>query len=232
MAVRSSSSAAEFLPKRFTFEDLEAAAESCKGCDLYRNATQTVFGEGSESASIMFVGEQPGDMEDRQGQPFVGPAGRLLDRALAAAGIPRQQAYVTNAVKHFKFIQRGKRRLHQKPLIRQVTACKPWLEAEIEVIQPKIIVALGSTAAHAVLGRAVRINQERGKFIPRDSREAFITVHPSAILRLQESSEREREFDRLVDDMKAIRRRLDKEAGLSPRSTRRTRSVHNNSESA
>ncbi len=209
MAVRSTSSAADFLPRRFTFDDLQAAAESCKGCDLYRDATQTVFGEGSESASIMFVGEQPGDMEDRQGQPFVGPAGRLLDRALAAAGIPRQQAYVTNAVKHFKFIQRGKRRLHQKPLIRQVTACKPWLEAEIDVIQPKIIIALGSTAAHAVLGRAVRINQERGKFIPLDSREAFITVHPSAILRLQESSEREREFDRLVDDMKAIRRKLE-----------------------
>src|SRR5688572_23718696 len=118
MALRSTSSAADFLPRRFTFDDLQAAAESCKGCDLYRDATQTVFGEGSESASIMFVGEQPGDMEDRQGQPFVGPAGRLLDRALAAAGIPRQQAYVTNAVKHFKFIQRGKRRLHQKPLIR------------------------------------------------------------------------------------------------------------------
>ena len=157
----------------------------------------------------MFVGEQPGDMEDRQGQPFVGPAGRLLDRALAAAGIPRQQAYVTNAVKHFKFIQRGKRRLHQKPLIRQVMSCKPWLEAEIEVIQPKIIVALGPTAAHAVLGHAVRINQERGKFIPLGSREAFITVHPSAILRLQESGEREREFDRLVDDMKAIHRKLE-----------------------
>lgn len=157
----------------------------------------------------MFVGEQPGDMEDREGQPFVGPAGRLLDKALGAAGIPRQQAYVTNAVKHFKFIQRGKRRLHQKPLIRQVTACKPWLEAEIDVIQPKIIIALGSTAAHAVLGRAVRINQERGKFTPLGSREVFITVHPSAILRLQETGEREREFDRLVDDMKTIRRKLE-----------------------
>ena len=208
MAVRSTSSAAEFLPKRFSFDDLQAAAASCKGCDLYRDATQTVFGEGSEGASIMFVGEQPGDMEDREGQPFVGPAGRLLDKALGAAGIPRQQAYVTNAVKHFKFIQRGKRRLHQKPLIRQVTACKPWLEAEIDVIQPKIIIALGSTAAHAVLGRAVRINQERGKFIPLGSREAFITVHPSAILRLQETGEREREFDRLVEDMKTIRRKL------------------------
>jgi DNA polymerase len=156
----------------------------------------------------MFVGEQPGDMEDRQGHPFVGPAGRLLDKALDAAGIPRQEAYVSNAVKHFKFIQRGKRRLHQKPLIRQVMACRPWLEAEIEVVQSRIIVALGSTAAHAVLGRAVRVKQERGKFIPLDSHEAFITVHPSAILRLQESNERELEFDRLVDHMKTIRRRL------------------------
>ncbi|HKY06591.1 MAG TPA: UdgX family uracil-DNA binding protein [Candidatus Binatia bacterium] len=208
MVVRSNSSAAEFLPKRFTLEDLEAAAESCKGCDLYKNATQTVFGEGLQGASIMFVGEQPGDMEDRQGQPFVGPAGRLLDKALDAAGIPRQETYVTNAVKHFKFIQRGKRRLHQKPTIRQVMACRPWLEAEIEIIQPRVIVALGSTAAHAVLRRAVRINQERGRFISLDSREAFITVHPSAILRLQESSERQLEFDRLVHDLKAIGRKL------------------------
>ena len=203
---KSQTSAADFLPDKSTCEDLRAAAQSCKGCELYRDATQTVFGAGSEHASIMFVGEQPGDMEDRQGEPFVGPAGRLLDKALDEAGIPRRETYVTNAVKHFKFIQRGKRRLHQKPTIRQVMACRPWLEAEIEVIHPRVIVALGSTAAHAVLGRAMRVNQERGRFIPLGSREAFITVHPSAILRLQESSERQLEFDRLVDDMKTIRR--------------------------
>jgi uracil-DNA glycosylase family protein len=208
MTVRSTSSAADFLPKRFTFEDLEAAAESCKGCELYQDATQTVFGEGAETASIMFVGEQPGDVEDRQGEPFVGPAGRLLDKALAAAEIPRRQVYVTNAVKHFKFIQRGKRRLHQKPLIRQVMACRPWLEAEIAVVRPKIIVALGSTAAHSILRRAVRINQERGKFIVLDFGEALITIHPSAILRLQESGEREQEFSRLVEEMRMVRRRL------------------------
>ena len=208
MTVRSTSSAADFLPKRFTFEDLEAAAESCKGCELYQDATQTVFGEGAETASIMFVGEQPGDVEDRQGEPFVGPAGRLLDKALAAAEIPRRQVYVTNAVKHFKFIQRGKRRLHQKPLIRQVMACRPWLEAEIAVVRPKIIVALASTAAHSVLRRAVRINQERGKFIVLDFGEALITIHPSAILRLQESGEREQEFSRLVEEMRMVRRRL------------------------
>jgi uracil-DNA glycosylase family 4 len=131
-----------------------------------------------------------------------------LDKALAAAEIPRRQVYVTNAVKHFKFIQRGKRRLHQKPLIRQVMACRPWLEAEIAVVRPKIIVALGSTAAHAVLGRAVRIHQERGKFIVLDFGEALITIHPSAILRLQESGEREQGFNRLVEEMRMVRRRL------------------------
>jgi uracil-DNA glycosylase len=201
-------SAADFLPKKITLESLRAAARSCKGCELYQDATQTVFGEGSETARVMFVGEQPGDVEDREGHPFIGPAGRLLDKALTAAGIPREQVYVTNAVKHFKFIQRGKRRLHQKPLIRQVMACRPWLEAEIEVIQPKVIVALGSTAAQAMLGRSVRVTQERGKFIPIDSREAFITIHPSAILRLRESSEREEEFNRLVHELKMVRHKL------------------------
>ena len=156
----------------------------------------------------MFVGEQPGDIEDRQGDPFVGPAGRLLDKALGEAGIPRREVYVTNAVKHFKFIQRGKRRLHQKPLIRQVMACRPWLEAELEIIDPKIVVCLGSTAAQAVLCRSVRVTQERGKFIPMDSREAFITIHPSAILRLRESGERHDEFSHFVDEMKMVRRKL------------------------
>src|SRR6266568_1413595 len=157
MAPLQKTSAAEFLPKRHTLENLRAAARSCEGCDLYKNATQTVFGEGAKDASLMLVGEQPGDMEDRQGHPFVGPAGRLLDKALAEARIPRDEVYITNAVKHFKWIQRGKRRLHQKPSIRQVVACKPWLEAEIEVVHPKVIVCLGATAALSMVGRTVRI---------------------------------------------------------------------------
>lgn len=208
MATNESTSAADFLPDKLTLESLRAAAKSCRGCELYKDATQTVFGEGSETASVMLVGEQPGDVEDRQGHPFVGPAGRLLDKALSEAGIPRKEVYVTNAVKHFKFIQRGKRRLHQKPLIRQVMACSPWLESEIEIIEPKVVVCLGATAAQAVLGRTVRVTQERGKFIPIGSREAFITIHPSAILRLQESNERHEEFERLVAEMKLIRRKL------------------------
>ena len=204
MATTQNRSAADFFPKKLALDDLSVAARSCKGCDLYRDATQTLFGEGEDKASLMFVGEQPGDMEDRQGRPFVGPAGRLLDKALAEARIPREQTYVTNAVKHFKFIQRGKRRLHQKPLIRQVMACRPWLEAEIEVLDPKVIVCLGGTGAQAMMGRNVRVTQERGKFIPMDSREVFITIHPSAILRLRESTEREAEYNRFVAEMKLV----------------------------
>jgi uracil-DNA glycosylase len=208
VATNKFTSAADFLPKKHTPQSLPAAARACKGCDLYEAATQTVFGEGSDRATVMLVGEQPGDMEDRQGRPFVGPAGRLLDKALAEAGIPRREVYVTNAVKHFKFIQRGKRRLHQKPLIRQVMACRPWLAAEIDLIEPRVIVCLGTTAAHAVLGRPVRVTQERGHFIPIQSREAFVTIHPSAILRLRESSERQAEVKRMVAELKLIRQKL------------------------
>jgi DNA polymerase len=208
MATAGQVSAADFLPEKLTLDCVRDAAKSCQGCDLYRNATQTVFGEGASSARLMFVGEQPGDVEDRQGHPFVGPAGRLLDKALAQARVPREEVYVTNAVKHFKFIQRGKRRLHQKPVIREVMACRPWLEAEIELVQPEVIVCLGATAAQAVLGRIVRITQERGKFIPLNSREVFVTIHPSAILRLRESSEREEELNRLVAEMKLVRPKL------------------------
>ena len=172
-------SARDFLPEEHTLETLRRAAQSCKGCDLYKNATQTVFGEGPERANVMFVGEQPGDQEDRQGQPFVGPAGRLLDKALAEARIPREQVYVTNAVKHFKWIWRGKRRLHQKPAIRQVMACRPWLEAELEVVRPKIVVCMGATAAQSVLGKPVLITKERGKFIESDSGSGHFYYHPS-----------------------------------------------------
>ena len=209
MAPLQKTSAAEFLPKRHTLESLRAAARSCKGCDLYKNATQTVFGEGPKDASVMLVGEQPGDMEDRQGHPFVGPAGRLLDKALAEAHIPRDEVYITNAVKHFRWIQRGKRRLHQKPLIRQVVACKPWLEAEIQAIHPKVVVCLGATAAQSMMGRIVRITQERGKFLDGDSGAAvFVTIHPSSIYRLREKDEQEKEFRRFVAEMKTVQRRL------------------------
>jgi DNA polymerase len=209
MAALRQSSAADFLPTRRTLESLRVAARSCKGCDLYKNATQTVFGEGPKDATVMLVGEQPGDMEDRQGHPFVGPAGRLLDKALAEARISRDEVYITNAVKHFKWIQRGKRRLHQKPLIRQVVACKPWLEAEIQAIHPKVVVCLGATAAQSMAGRIVKITQERGKFLETDSGVTiFISIHPSSIYRLREKDEQEKEYRRFVADMKLVERKL------------------------
>jgi uracil-DNA glycosylase family protein len=202
-------SARDFLPPGRTLKTLRRAAKSCKGCDLYKNATQTVFGEGTERANVLFVGEQPGDQEDRQGRPFVGPAGRLLDKALAEARIAREQVYVTNAVKHFKWIWRGKRRLHQKPAIRQVAACRPWLEAELEVVKPKIVVCLGATAAQSVLGKPVLITKERGKFIESDSGPVtFITIHPSAIYRLREKDEQEKEYRRFAEELKLVSRKL------------------------
>ena len=203
-------SAREFLPEKRTPEQLRAAAQSCKGCDLYKDATQTVFGEGPKKAEIILVGEQPGDMEDRAGHPFVGPAGRLLDKALAEAGIAREQTYVTNAVKHFKWIRRGKRRLHQKPAVREIAACRPWLEAEIESIQPKICVCMGSTAAQSVLGRAVLITKERGKFIESKlGPVTFITIHPSALYRQRDENERDREYRRFASEIKLVRRKLE-----------------------
>ena len=209
MDTREHSSAAEFLPQKRSLESLRAAARSCRGCDLYKNATQTVFGEGPRSAAVMFVGEQPGDIEDRKGHPFVGPAGRLLDKALVEARIPRDDVYITNAVKHFRWIQRGKRRLHQKPLIRQIVACRPWLEAEIQAVHPKVVVCLGATAAQSMAGRTVRIMQERGTFLEGDSGAAiFITIHPSSIYRLQEKDEQEKEYRRFVAEMKSVQRKL------------------------
>ena len=208
MAGKPTESAAAFLPRNRTWENLREAAKTCKGCDLYQRATQTVFGEGAQDPSVMFVGEQPGDREDREGHPFVGPAGRLLDQALAEAEIAREQVYITNAVKHFKFIERGKRRLHQKPTVRQVTACRPWLESEFESIKPKVVVCLGSTAAQAVLGKPVRVMQERGNFITMGGRDVFITIHPSAILRLREQTERDAAYRQFAEDMKRVRSRL------------------------
>ena len=202
-------SAADFLPPNRSLESLREAAKSCKGCDLYLNATQTVFGDGRSHVSVMLVGEQPGDIEDQQGAPFVGPAGRMLDRALEDARIPRDAVYVTNAVKHFKWIWRGKRRLHQKPSIRQVVACRPWLEVEIEAVQPQILVCMGATAAQSVLGKPVAIMKERGRFI--DSvlgKLTFVTIHPSAILRQRDNDEREQEYHRFAAEMKVVKRKL------------------------
>ncbi len=202
-------SASDFLPRNRSLESLRQAAKSCKGCDLYLNATQTVFGDGPGHASVMLVGEQPGDIEDQKGEPFVGPAGRILDRALEDARISRDEVYVTNAVKHFKWIWRGKRRLHQKPSVRQLVACRPWLEVEIEVVQPDILVCLGATAAQSVIGKSVAIMKERGKFI--DSvlgKLTFVTIHPSAILRQRDNDEREQEYHRFASELKLVKGKL------------------------
>ena len=202
-------SASDFLPRNRSLESLRQAAKSCKGCDLYLNATETVFGDGPGHASVMLVGEQPGDIEDQKGEPFVGPAGRMLDRALEDARISRDEVYVTNAVKHFKWIWRGKRRLHQKPSVRQVVACRPWLEVEIEVVQPEILVCLGATAAQSVTGKSVAIMKERGKFIDAVlGKLTFVTIHPSAILRQRDNDEREQEYRRFVSELKLIKRKL------------------------
>jgi uracil-DNA glycosylase len=207
--IKQKRSAADFLPPDRTLENLRAAAKSCRGCDIYKNATQTVFGEGPQQASVIFVGEQPGDVEDRSGHPFVGPAGRMFDKALAEASLPREKVYVTNAVKHFKWTPQGKRRKHQKPLMSEVMACKPWLQAELEALQPKILVCMGATAAQSVLGKPVPITKERGKFLKSDlGLIAFITIHPSAIYRHPQKEEQEKEYRRFASEMKLIQRKL------------------------
>ena len=192
-------SAADFIPPRATLPKLRAAAAGCRGCDLWLDATQTVFGEGAARAAVMFVGEQPGDQEDRVGRPFVGPAGRLFDEALDAAGIDRGLVYVTNAVKHFKFVRQElvKRRLHKKPNAAQVRACNPWLREEIRVVKPKLVVALGSTAAQALLGNAFRVTQHRGEVVASEwAGPVLATVHPSSVLRAPDAyrADARREF--------------------------------------
>ena len=178
-------------------------AKRCTRCPLYRNATQTVFGEGPVGARLMLVGEQPGDQEDLAGRPFVGPAGKMLDRALADAGIDREEVYVTNVVKHFKNEPRGKRRIHKKPDTSEIDACRWWLDNELAIVQPNVVVALGATAARAVMHKAVTINANRGRLIELpDHRRAVITVHPSYLLRLLEERDKRREFDRLVKDLR------------------------------
>jgi uracil-DNA glycosylase len=197
-------SAADFLPDQLTLPALREAAADCRGCHLWQVGTQTVFGEGAADATACFVGEQPGDQEDRAGKPFVGPAGRVFDEALEAAGIERSSVYVTNAVKHFKWQARGKRRIHQKPNATEVAACRPWLEAELAVLEPRVLVLLGATAAQSLLGRAFRVTQHRGEVLDSELADAVLaTVHPSSILR-GEPTEREANFTSFVDDLKVV----------------------------
>jgi DNA polymerase len=190
-------------------DKLREEARRCQACPLWANATQTVFGEGDQHAKAMLVGEQPGDEEDRKGHPFIGPAGRLLDRALQAAGIEREHLYVTNAVKHFKWQLRGKRRLHKTPAQREIAACHQWLEREIHAVRPRVIGCLGATAARAVIGPQFRVSIMRGEFVKSPCAPfVFATLHPSALLRLRDEQERERAFEQLVGDLSLIKKAL------------------------
>jgi uracil-DNA glycosylase family protein len=200
---------AELLPDRPTLPDVREISKGCKACDLYKKGTQTVFGEGPARAEIMMVGEQPGDAEDLAGHPFVGPAGRLLDRALEEAGIDRSRVYVTNVVKHFKWEPRGKRRIHAKPNAGEIGACRPWLETEIALVQPRVVVCLGATAAQALLGRGFKVTQQRGQFVPSTLAPLVTaTVHPSSILRAPDDAARREEMRALVADLKKIAKKL------------------------
>jgi DNA polymerase len=200
--MRTQWSATAFLPAENTLPELRSAASNCKGCPLWRNATLTVFGSGRQSAEFLFVGEQPGNKEDTAGKPFVGPAGRILDRALRLAGIQREAVYITNAVKHFKWTPKGKRRIHQKPSAREILACRPWLQAEIQAVKPRAIVCLGATAAQAVLGRPTKLLENRGKALSSDiCQRVFVTVHPSALLRIQEPDQRAQAMEQFVADL-------------------------------
>jgi uracil-DNA glycosylase len=191
------------VPDTNSLPKVAAAAEECTACPLYKRATQTVFGEGPKHATIFMIGEQPGDYEDVAGKPFVGPAGKILNRALEEAGINRDELYVTNAVKHFKWEPRGKRRIHQKPSARDIAACRPWLEAELRLVKPKLVVVLGSTAGQTIFGPSFRVMKERGKVLSsRLSRKVVATVHPSSLLRQPDEASREREYKRFVADLR------------------------------
>ena len=201
--------AAPLVPPRPSLPALRKAAASCKACDLWKRGTQTVFGEGARKAQVMLVGEQPGNDEDLAGHPFVGPAGKLLDRALEEAGIDRGQAYVTNVVKHFKWEPKGKRRIHAKPDVVEITACLPWLQAEIDVVKPRALVCLGSTAAQALIGRTFKVTQQRGEFVPSPLAPLVTaTVHPSSILRAPDDETRRAERARFVADLKKVAKAL------------------------
>jgi DNA polymerase len=199
------STAAPLVPDNPTLTNLRKAAAGCNACPLWKTGTQTVFGEGSNRARVVLVGEQPGNDEDLAGKPFVGPAGRLLDQVLEEAGIDRQQAYVTNAVKHFKWEPRGKRRIHKKPNAREIAACRPWLEAELAVLQPEVLVCLGATAAQALLGRDFRVSQQHGQFVPSPlAPHVLATVHPSAVLRAPDDEARHAARRQMVDDLRKV----------------------------
>jgi uracil-DNA glycosylase len=206
MAKRSATAAQpSLLPLAGTLEEVRERAKDCKACDLYKNATQTVFGEGAERPKIMFVGEQPGDQEDLQGRPFVGPAGKLLDSAMEEAGVDRRKTYITNAVKHFSWEPRGKRRIHKKPNGAEIAACRPWLDSEIAILRPQVIVCLGATAAQVLLGRDFRVTKHRGELM--DSPLApyvMATVHPSSILRAPDEATRHSEMERFIADLKKL----------------------------
>ena len=201
--------ASAFLPAKLTLPALRKAAVGCKGCDLWKRGTQTVFGEGSAHARVIMVGEQPGDKEDLQGRPFVGPAGAVLDKALEAAGIDRDEVYVTNIVKHFKWEPRGKRRIHKKPNALEISACRPWLDAEVEVTRPEVVVLLGATAAQGLLGRDFRVTQHRGEWIESSIAPAVMaTVHPSSILRAPDDETRHEEMRKFIADLKKVAARI------------------------
>ena len=201
--------ATPFLPERRNLKALREAATGCRGCHLWRGATQTVFGEGRKSSRVMLVGEQPGDREDRAGEPFVGPAGRELDRGLEAAGIERADAYVTNVVKHFKFEERGRRRIHQTPKRFEIDACKPWLEEELKVVKPEALVLLGATAAKALLGSSFKVTQHRGELLDSDLAPIVTaTIHPSAILRGPDDATRQQEREAFAEDLRVVAQAL------------------------
>ena len=213
MTSTKTSGAAVFVPRDATLPQLREAVQMCKGCDLYLHATQAVLGEGPRNARILMVGEQPGDKEDLAGKPFVGPAGALLDRALSDAGIDRSDVYITNAVKHFKFEERGKRRIHKKPSETEIVACRPWLEAELSCLDAEIIVCLGATAARSVIGKQHRVLRDRGRFFPHPlAKSATATVHPSAVLRAVTPEQRRTAYDDFVADLKAVRQKLESTA--------------------
>lgn len=200
----------ELIPDRPSIPKVRTIARSCKACDLYKRGTQTVFGEGPARADVMLVGEQPGDAEDLAGHPFVGPAGKLLDKALAQAGIDRTRVYVTNVVKHFKWEPRGKRRIHAKPNAKEIGACRPWLDTEIALVRPRVIVCLGATAAQALLGRGFKVTQERGTFVESPlAPKVTATVHPSSILRAPDDESRRQEMQEFIADLKKVRRAIE-----------------------
>src|SRR5918999_982862 len=201
--------AEDLIPKTPTLPAVADASKECKACRLWERGTQTVFGEGSEGAELLMVGEQPGDKEDVEGRPFVGPAGKLLDRALEEAGIDRDKVYITNVVKHFKWTPKGKKRIHKKPAADEIAACRPWLSAEVQLVKPKIVVCLGATAAQALIGRTFRVTQSRGQFLPWDLAPTITaTVHPSSILRAPDEESRDMEMKLFIEDLRKVAQKL------------------------